>query len=34
MERITFRLRRQIDIFEENWSKWLSYVSSLRPDFV
>jgi len=34
MERITFRLRQQIDIFEENWSKWLSYVSSLRPDFV
>lgn len=34
MERITFKLRNQTDIFEENWSKWLTYVSTIRPDFI
>ncbi len=34
MERITFKLKNQTDIFEENWSKWLCYVSTLRPDFI
>lgn len=34
MERITVKLRNQTDIFEENWSKWLTYVSNIRPDFV
>lgn len=24
MERITFNLRAQRDIFDENWSKWLT----------
>lgn len=34
MERITFKLRAQMDIFDENWSKWLTHVSTIRPDFV
>lgn len=34
MERITFRQKGQADIFEENWFKWLTFVSTRRPDFV
>ncbi len=30
MERITFIS----DIFDENWSKWLNHVPTIRPDFI
>lgn len=33
MERITFNLRTQKEVFIENWRKWITYVSTVRPDF-
>jgi len=33
MERITFNLRTQKEVFFENWKKWITYVSTVRPDF-
>lgn len=32
MERITFNLRTQ-EVFIENWQKWITNVSTTRPDF-
>lgn len=33
MERITFNLRTQKEVFTENWQKWITYISTIRPDF-
>ncbi len=33
MERTTFRIRTQADVFEDGWFKQLTYVSNIRPDF-
>ena len=33
MERITFNLRTQKEVFIENWQKWITYVSTISPDF-
>lgn len=33
MQRMTFKLRTQIDIFDENWLNGLSMLT-IRPDFL
>lgn len=34
MEKITFSLRLQMNVFRKVWSKWVEYVKPLQPDFV
>lgn len=33
MERITYNIRTQKEVFIENWQKWITYISTTRPDF-
>ena len=34
MERITFSFRGQAEVFTDNWFRWITHVSAIRPDFV
>jgi len=34
MERITFSFRGKIEVFTDNWFRWTTHVSTMRPDFV
>lgn len=34
MEKVTFRLKLQIDVFLKTWSKWTEYVKPTRADFM
>lgn len=34
MERITFSLRLQKELFTQFWTKWIKYIKPLQPDFV
>ena len=34
MERITFSFRGKIEVFTDNWFRWTTHGSTIRPDFV